>query len=71
MQALTLGKEPTTPLIYSVRIESMLKGLDFLTSGIHILLVGILRRYVFLIATAAAILCVHSHKGPQLFYWPT
>lgn len=55
MQALTLGKEPTTPLIYSVRVESMLKGLDFLTSGIHILLVGILRQLVILIATVAAI----------------
>lgn len=35
IQALTLGKEPATLLIYSVWVESVLTGLDFLTGGIH------------------------------------
>lgn len=35
LQALTLRKEPDTPLIYSVWVESMLTGLDFLISGNH------------------------------------
>ncbi len=62
LQALTLGKEPATSLIYSVWVESMLTGLDFLMMEL-INTVGIWRQYIIFVATAAVILCVHSYKG--------
>lgn len=62
LQALTLGKEPATPVIYSVWVESMLTGLDFWTME-FINTVGMWRQYIILVAAAAVILCVHSYKG--------